>query len=627
MNKRLKAIIIGTMLGDGNLEKPQTNNANSRLTINHCKKQYPYIKWLFKELRNLNPAIGKYITGKGAYNCGKIMYRIQTKCFPELKIYYGKIYKPKKIISKEWLKGMTSLSLAVWYMDDGYRNTLNTQCFTKKDLEILCDFLKQRFSIIAEIRKYPKFGKLYYILVFTGNNLRRFYKLIKPHLLSSMKYKLQKLCPIKHKKCKYCDKKFEIYRNHQIICGNKKCKRIAEQKLGKIRRLKKHNSRTFKCVICDKPFHPRTSKCKTCSEKCGDKRELETQKIRRHKPMYGKIESIEIINSKNKYVYDIEVKDNHTYIANNFIVSNSQSISPYKVSQSILPMGGAVQGGAKIIQCGVPGVRGTHFHKAFRNIYDPETNPFGYRQHLYPWDKCPILDRDYVLARKADDPISFAAQYELSWEKSNIGMFLSDEEWEKCCFHYDFDDTEGKPLRGEFLGIDVARLRDSTVITEVRQDPDNPEHLYVVGWWELQGTDFTEQIGFIKNLFHPRMKAIYIDSSPIGLAPLDILAQAGLPVVGISFDIQHKDKIYKHLQNLIQQGKIHWPKFPPPKFAKEYLRFKQQMMELEKEYKLSGLMSCHANLDDRSAKDDYGDSLALATYAASQFVESSVYMV
>lgn len=309
------------------------------------------------------------------------------------------------------------------------------------------------------------------------------------------------------------------------------------------------------------------------------------------------------------------------------LLEESQSISPYKVKESILPMGGAVQGGAKIIQCGVPGVRGTHFHKAFRNKYDIKTNPLGYRQHLYPWELCPILDRDYVLARKEDDPISFAAQYELSWEKSNIGMFLSDEDWERCCFHYDFDDTEGKPLRGEFLGIDIARLRDSTVITEVRQDPDNPEHFYIVGWWELQGTDFTEQIGFIKNLFHPRMKAIYIDSSPIGLAPLDILAQAGLPVQGISFDIQHKDKLYKHLQNLVQQGKIHWPKFPPKRFAKSYLRFKQQMMELEKEYKLSGLMSCHANLDDRSAKDDFPDSLALAVWGASQYVEPSAYTV
>ena len=238
MNKRLRAVIIGTMLGDGNLRKPHTENQSSSLRVNHCKKQYSYIKWLFKELKNLNPSITKYVTGKGAYNEGSIMYRLTTKCFPELRLYYDKIYTPKKTISEKWLKGMTSLSLAVWYMDDGYRNMLNTQCFTQKDLEILCLFLERKFNFIAEIRKYPKFGKEYYVLVLTGDNLRRFYKLIKPHLLRQMMYKLQKLGTIKYKKCKYCGKRFKVYRNHQIICGGKKCRRVLERELGKANRLK-----------------------------------------------------------------------------------------------------------------------------------------------------------------------------------------------------------------------------------------------------------------------------------------------------------------------------------------------------------------------------------------------------
>jgi len=43
------------------------------------------------------------------------------------------------------------------------------------------------------------------------------------------------------------------------------------------------------------------------------------------------------------------------------ILDEAQAISPFKVRESIYPMGGAVPGGAKIIQCGVPGVRGTEF--------------------------------------------------------------------------------------------------------------------------------------------------------------------------------------------------------------------------------------------------------------------------
>lgn len=310
------------------------------------------------------------------------------------------------------------------------------------------------------------------------------------------------------------------------------------------------------------------------------------------------------------------------------VLDESQAISPFKVRESIYPMGGAVAGGgAKIIQCGVPGVRGTHFHKAFKNKYDPKVNPLGYVQHIYPWEQCPILNRDYVLARKAEDPISFATQYELSWEKSNIGMFLSEEDWARCIVHYELKDKDGQPLRGEFMGIDFAKLRDSTVITELRQDPDNLEHFYVVGWWELSGVDYASQIGFIKNLWHAGLKQIYADKSSVGEGPLDVLRQAGIPIEGFNFDIQHKDKLYKNLANFIQKGQIHWPAAVPRGFEKEYVHFKQQMMELEKEFKLSGLISVHHNLDDSLGRDDFPDSIALAIWAASHFISPSAYTI
>jgi len=334
----------------------------------------------------------------------------------------------------------------------------------------------------------------------------------------------------------------------------------------------------------------------------------------RHYPKgirFMQIKKIE--QSETENVYCVEVKK-HLWIVDGIITGNS-----------IYPMGGAVPGGAKIIQCGVPGVRGTHFHKAFKNKYDQKINPLGYVQHIYPWDKCPILDRDYVLARKAEDPISFATQYELSWEKSNIGMFLSEEDWARCIVHYELRDKKGKPLRGEFMGIDFAKLRDSTVITELRQDPDHLEQFYVVGWWELSGVDYASQIGFIKNLWHNELKQIYADKSSVGEGPLDVLRQTGMPIEGFNFDIQHKDKLYKNLANFIQKGQIHWPASTPRGFEKEYAHFKQQMMELEKEFKLSGLISVHHNLDDSLGRDDFPDSIALAVWAATHFIEPSAY--
>jgi len=310
------------------------------------------------------------------------------------------------------------------------------------------------------------------------------------------------------------------------------------------------------------------------------------------------------------------------------ILDESQAISPYKVRESIWPMGGGIPGGAKIIQAGVPGILGSHFHKAYKNKYDAETNPTGYRHHVYPWQDCPRLDLDYIMNIKKEDPDSFERNYELKWERSNYGYFVTYEEYEACEEDYDPHKMKKEAIENNwpmYWGIDFAKLRDSTVLITLAHNPEN-KHFYIVGdIIELRGTEYIDQIGYFKNIYIPgHIKHTCADKSSVGEMPVEVLNDGGILTTGVSFNSQSKDKMFKNLRYQIQNKLIHWPKTLP---NKEYRRFKQQVLELEIEHKTTGLIAVHHNLDDNLARDDFPDALCLGVWAGTEYIEPNVSFI
>jgi len=310
------------------------------------------------------------------------------------------------------------------------------------------------------------------------------------------------------------------------------------------------------------------------------------------------------------------------------ILDESQAISPYKVRESIIPMGGGISGGAKIIQAGVPGILGSHFHKAYKNLYDAKTNPNGYIHHVYPWDKCPRLNLSYIMNIKKEDPDSFERNYELKWERSNHGYFVTYEQYEACEEGYNVHEFYKKAIENNwpmYWGIDFAKLRDATVVITIAQNPENGQFYLVGNIVEFRGTDYIDQIGYIKNIYIPgHIKHTCADKSSVGEMPVEVLNDGGILTTGINFNLQSKDKIFKNLRYQIQNKLIHWPKELP---NKEYRKFKQELLELEIEHKTTGLISVHHNLDDNLAHDDYPDALCLAVFAGTEYIEPNVSFV
>ena len=182
LTEEQRSIIIGTLLGDGTLRK----KTNTLLEINHSSKQKEYVFWLyskFKEYVNTPPKIR--ING---FN--RTSYRFTTRSTSALNEYYKEFYttEGQKNVPKH-LK-LDSLSLAIWFMDDGSKSRnavyLNTQQFTLSDQGSLRNLLEDDFGFKVTLNK----DKSYFRLRLSCDSTKSFCNLISPILLDSMRYKL-----------------------------------------------------------------------------------------------------------------------------------------------------------------------------------------------------------------------------------------------------------------------------------------------------------------------------------------------------------------------------------------------------------------------------------------------------
>ncbi|PIP20868.1 MAG: hypothetical protein COX40_02480 [Candidatus Omnitrophica bacterium CG23_combo_of_CG06-09_8_20_14_all_40_11] len=180
LTERQKAIIVGSLLGDGAMRC----KTNALLEINHSIKQRDYVEWKFKELKDMVSTRPHKRFG----NAGRIAYRFTTRSLPELTDIYRTFYKRGKKIIPGNLK-MHPLSLAVWFMDDGCKSYralyLNTQKFNVTEQQKLISLLNKQFDIKASLNK----DKTYYRLRIAVSSVAQFLSIIKPYLLPMFCYK------------------------------------------------------------------------------------------------------------------------------------------------------------------------------------------------------------------------------------------------------------------------------------------------------------------------------------------------------------------------------------------------------------------------------------------------------
>lgn len=181
LSKLQTSIVTGCMLGDGYMRC----KTNAHLQITHSIKQKSYVDWKYNALEEFVLTKPKPYKGNGT----RIGYRFFTRSLPLFTDFYRKYYPNKiKVIPKELV--LNNIIMAVWYMDDGSKCGsccyLNTQQFTLPEQKYLVSVIMRDLNLEAKIDR----DKQYYRIRFPVSSSKKLTKLLSPHIIPTIKYKL-----------------------------------------------------------------------------------------------------------------------------------------------------------------------------------------------------------------------------------------------------------------------------------------------------------------------------------------------------------------------------------------------------------------------------------------------------
>jgi len=192
LSLRQKEILIGSLLGDAHLEK---NGRNVRLRVSHKESQENYLRWKQTEFSSLPCSKPRLVCEVDKRNDKTYKsWHFSTYSLEVFNSYWKKFYKNRiKIIPKDIRELANSpLSLAVWFMDDGYKRNdcnalrLNTDSFSLYEQKLLQECLRRSFKINSRIHKKGKYWNIY----IPSLEAIEFCRIIKPYIPLEMKYKI-----------------------------------------------------------------------------------------------------------------------------------------------------------------------------------------------------------------------------------------------------------------------------------------------------------------------------------------------------------------------------------------------------------------------------------------------------
>jgi len=187
-------VVLGGLMGDGALS-PTRSGHGASFRFGHGARQTQYADWKASLFANVN--VSRSTNAKGA-----VFHDVQP--LPELlglreAVYIG----GKKVLSYDYLKQLTPLSLAVWYSDDGSfslrakglqertphgngRSELCVEAMEASSRRRLADWLADEWDLHPSLRSRASKA----VLVFDKEQTAKLHALLAPYIHPSMEYKL-----------------------------------------------------------------------------------------------------------------------------------------------------------------------------------------------------------------------------------------------------------------------------------------------------------------------------------------------------------------------------------------------------------------------------------------------------
>ncbi|WP_274916866.1 phage terminase large subunit family protein [Streptomyces sp. WZ-12] len=309
------------------------------------------------------------------------------------------------------------------------------------------------------------------------------------------------------------------------------------------------------------------------------------------------------------------------------LVDEAQVADERVVNKSISPMLASTRG--TMILTGTPTYHKGVFYKVIQQNKRAQTKRSVRQNHFEAtWRDVARAHPDYgvyVEAEKlkiGEDSDEFKLSYRLIWMLDK-GMLTTSEKFERLCDN-SMQTLKAYNLSPVLVGIDPARKQDSTIVTVTWVDWDHPDEYgtyehRVLNWLDLGGLEWEEQYYRIVDFLSAyKIWAIAVDIGGVG----DVVASRlkvlmpDVELVECKSDRGAQSQRWKHLMELMRQGKIGWPGHSKARRLKVWRRFQQQMEDAE--LRFEGPNVIVAAPDEVGAHDDYVDSLALSTWASAE---------
>ncbi|QVQ54759.1 intein-containing recombinase RecA [Spiractinospora alimapuensis] len=198
LNDQQRQVVLGAVMGDGSLSPNTRGRTGVRFRMGHGGQQADYLDWKVSLLGNIGHS--RTTSDKGA------VFADFTP-LPELHelrevVYFG---DGKKHLTWEYLKSLTPLALAVWYMDDGCfvprskgvqqrtaggsgRIEICVEAMSPGSRERLLAYLRDTHGL--DVKLTERGTRDIATLIFSTAATARFQEMIAPYVHESMAYKL-----------------------------------------------------------------------------------------------------------------------------------------------------------------------------------------------------------------------------------------------------------------------------------------------------------------------------------------------------------------------------------------------------------------------------------------------------
>lgn len=198
LNDQQRQVVLGAVMGDGSLSPNIRSRTGVRFRMGHGGQQADYLDWKVSLLGNIGHS--RTTNDKGARF-------VDFTPLPELHelrevVYFG---DGKKHLTWEYLKSLTPLALAVWYMDDGCfvprskgaqqrtvggsgRIEICVEAMSSGSRERLLAYLRDTHGL--DVKLIERGARNVATLIFSTAATARFQEMVAPYVHESMAYKL-----------------------------------------------------------------------------------------------------------------------------------------------------------------------------------------------------------------------------------------------------------------------------------------------------------------------------------------------------------------------------------------------------------------------------------------------------